>query len=294
MNRLIKEEITRISELMELPLITESEYRACQRFSNDSQKEELCLKIVSLKSWLHKYYGLDLNAIIQKKIEDLKSDIPDDLKQKFIKGAELLQSAGKISEEEKNKFIQDKVMGAKLVYFNGEWQPINKLNTNYYDLGELLTDLLYKGGDKSQVIIQKVIENPKQALTKLKPFIEKLINKYFKDPSVFNDYTKNTLGTSKSGEDAENKVKAELEKKGFKEEYSGGNGDLIDMDFGTDLIMSSPEHGIKTIQVKKNKFAWRPEDKYPYIDWVVIANPFTIYDNRTKEQIPLRYENNNI
>jgi hypothetical protein len=287
MNRLIKEEITRISELMKLPLITESKYLACQRFSDDSQKEELCLKIVSLKSWLHKYYGLNLDEIIQKKIEDLKSDIPEGLKQKFIKGAELLQSAGKISEEEKNNFIQDRVIGGKLVYLNGEWQPINKLNTNYYDLGELLTDLLYKGGDKSQVIIQKVIETPKQALTKLKPYIERLINKHFKDPNVFTGYTKNTIGTTKSGEDAENKVKAELEKKGFKEEYSGGNGDLIDMLFGTDLILSSPEHGIKTIQVKKNKFAWRPEDKYPYIDWVVIANPFTIYDNKTKEVVEL-------
>jgi len=288
MDKLINEEITRIGELMGLPpLITESEYRACQRYPENSQKHNLCQSIITLKSWLHKYYGLDLNNIIQDNIKDLRTDIPDDLKKKFIEGANLLQSAGKITEEEKNNFIENKVMGGKLVYFNGEWQPINKLNTNYYDLGELVTDLLFMGGNRAQPIIQKVIENPKEELSKLKPFIKRLINKYFDDPRVFNDYTKNTLGTTKSGEEAENKVREELEKKGFTEEYSGGNGDLIDMVFGTDLIMSHPDFGLKTIQVKTNKSAWRPEDEYPYVDWVVIANPFTIYDNKTKEKIKL-------
>ena len=59
------------------------------------------------------------------------------------------------------------------------------------------------------------------------------------------------------------------------------------MVFGTDLIMSHPDFGLKTIQVKKNKYAWRPEDEYPHVDWVVIANPFTIYDNKTKERVQL-------
>jgi hypothetical protein len=51
--------------------------------------------------------------------------------------------------------------------------------------------------------------------------------------------------------------------------------------------MSHPDFGLKTIQAKTNKYAWRPEDEYPYVDWVVIANPFTFYDNKTKEKIKL-------
>ncbi len=272
---------------MELQLITETRYYACKRFSDNSEKEKLCLKIASLKSWLHKNYGLNLNQVIRNKIKDLESDIPENLKKKFIKGAELLQSIGKIGKEEKNNFIENKVMVRKLVYINGEWQPINKLNTNYYDLAELLTDLIYKGGNKSEEIVQKTIKNPKQTLTELQPFIKRLIDKYFEDPKVFNDYTKNTINTTKIGEDAEDEVKKVLEKMGFKEEYIGGNGDFIDMVFGIDLIVSSSEYGFKTIQIKKNIGSWNPEDKYPYVDWIVTSDPFTIYDNKTKEKIKI-------
>ena len=62
---------------------------------------------------------------------------------------------------------------------------------------------------------------------------------------------------------------------------------MIDMSFGTDLIMTSPKYGTKTIQVKSNEGSWRRDDEYKYIDWIVIANPFTIYDNKTKEKIEL-------
>ena len=115
----------------------------------------------------------------------------------------------------------------------------------------------------------------------------RLFNEYFKNSEELNDYTKNIKRTSAVGEESENKVKEVLEKLGFKSDYEGGNGDLIDMVFGTDLIMSSPEHGTKTIQVKNSEYSWDKKDKYKYVDWVIIANPFTIYDNKTKEVIEL-------
>ena len=61
--------------------------------------------------------------------------------------------------------------------------------------------------------------------------------------------------------------------------------DLIDMIFGTDLIMSHPRFGVKTIQVKANEKAY--DQDYKYVDWIIIATPFTIYDNKTKEKIQL-------
>ena len=51
--------------------------------------------------------------------------------------------------------------------------------------------------------------------------------------------------------------------------------------------MTSPKYGTKTIQVKNTEKSWNRSDKYEYVDWVVIANPFTIYDNKTKEKIEL-------
>lgn len=287
MKDLINEEISRITGMMNIPILNESEYRECERFSEDKQKMLVCKKIASLKSWIHKDDGLGLKKIINNKIEDLKTDVPDELRQQFIKGAELLQSLGKIDERQKEYFINNKVGSSKLVYLSGEWQPINKLNTNYSDLAEMVTDLLYKGGDNAKPFIQGIIDQPTNGLLKLKPYLKKLVDKYFEDPSVLTDYTKNIQRASSIGESAENRVKETLEDMGFKSEYAGGNGDLIDMTFGTDLIMSSPKHGTKTIQVKNSERAWNRDDSYSYVDWVIIANPFKVYDNKTKKEIQI-------
>lgn len=283
----MNEDILRIKEMMNIPTLNESEYRECGRFSDSPQKMLVCRKISSLKGWLHKDDGLGLKNIINRKTEDLKTDIPDSLKQQFIEGANLLQTLGKITERQKDYFINNKVNSGRLVYMNGEWQPINKLNTNYSDLAEMVTDMIYKGGENSKPFIQNIIENPKSGLLKLKPYLERLINKYFDNPEVLSDYTRNIQRATAIGESAENRVKEVLEGMGFKSEYAGGNGDLIDMSFGTDLIMTSPTHGTKTIQVKNSERAWNRDDAYSYVDWVIIANPFTVYDNKTKEVIEL-------
>jgi hypothetical protein len=287
MERIIKEEINRISELMSLTEQKDSDYKTCERFAGSPQKMLVCRKIASLKGWLHNDGGLGLKRIINDKIKKLETEIPEEFKQHFIEGANLLLSIGKISDKELENFITNKVINNKLVYFDGVWQPVNKLNTNYADLAELLTDMIYRGGQKAKPTIQHVISNPEEGLLKIKPYLVRLFNEYFKNSEELNDYTKNIKRTSAVGEEAENKVKEVLEKLGFKSEYEGGNGDLIDMVFGTDLIMSSPEHGTKTIQVKNNEYSWDKKDKYKYVDWVIIANPFTIYDNKTKEVIEL-------
>ena len=287
MEKLLKEEILRITEMMEIKTPDESDYRACQRFSGSPQKMLVCKKITSLKSWLFKSDGLGLMNVIKSKIGSLESEIPEDLQNKFIEGANFLHSIGKITQRELDYFIDKKVKKNKLVYVDGEWQPINKLVSNYYDLAELLTDMVYRGGEKAKPTIQHIISDPEKALLKIKPYITKLIDNYFKKSEELNDYTKNTLVKTKEGEAAEAKAKEILEEFGFKTEYEGGNGDMIDMSFGTDLIMTSPKYGTKTIQVKSNEGSWRRNDEYKYIDWIVIANPFTIYDNKTKEKIEL-------
>jgi hypothetical protein len=286
MDRLIKENIDRIKELIG-NVITESEYRECERFASNKQKKFFCNRIASLKSNLHSEKGIGLRKIIDKRIAELETPIPQELQDKFIKGAELLQSLGKITEREKDYFIDKKVINNKLVYLNGEWQPINKLNTNYSDLAELLTDLIYRSDSNLKVTIQSMINNPEATLRRMKPEIESLLDEYFKDTNEFLDYTRNIQKTTAVGESAEKRVKEHLEDQGFKSLYDGGNGDLIDMAFGTDLIMEHPEMGVKTIQVKNSEKAWNRDDDYKNVDWVIIANPFTIYDNKTKETIQL-------
>jgi hypothetical protein len=282
MNKILKEDIERIKSLM-LESEGKNEYNFCDRFSGNKQKMYVCSKIGSLKGLLSRSNGLDLKTVIEKQISDLETEIPKDLQKKFIDCANYLESLGKITEDKKNDFIENNVINNKLVYLNGEWQPINKLNTNYFDLAELLTELIYK--NKNNTTFQAIIKDPKTTLMRMKSELKKMIEDYFEDPKMLFDYTKNIQRTTQQGESAERRVKEHLQDKGFKVEYEGGNGDLIDMVFGTDLIMSHPEFGVKAIQVKANEKAY--DRDYKYVDWVIIANPFSIYDNKTKEKIQL-------
>lgn len=282
MDKLIREDIERIKSLM-IESEGKTEYNFCDRFLGNKQKMYVCSKIGSLKGLLSRNDGLDLRTVIEKQISDLQTEIPQDLQDKFIDCAIFLESLGKITEKEKNNFIEKKVKNGKLVYLNGEWQPINKLNTNYFDLAEILTELIYK--NKNNTTFQAIIEDPKTTLMNMKSEIHTMIEEYFDDPKMLFDYTKNIQRTTQQGESAEQRVKEHLQDKGFKVEYEGGNGDLIDMAFGTDLIMSHPDFGVKTIQVKANEKAY--DQDYRYVDWVIIATPFTIYDNKTKKPIQL-------
>jgi hypothetical protein len=282
MDKLIIEDIKRIKSLM-IESEGKNEYNFCDRFSGNKQKKYVCSKIGSLKGLLSRYNGLDLRTVIDKQTSDLQTEIPQDLQEKFIDCAIFLESLGKITEKEKNNFIEKKVKNGKLVYLNGEWQPINKLNTNYFDLAEILTELIYK--NKNNTTFQAIINDPKTTLMNMKSEIHTMIEEYFDDPKMLFDYTKNIQRTTQQGESAEQRVKEYLQDKGFKVEYEGGNGDLIDMAFGTDLIMSHPDFGVKTIQVKANEKSY--DQEYEYVDWIIIATPFTIYDNKTKEKIQL-------
>ena len=86
-----------------------TEYNFCDRFSGNKQKMFVCKRVGSLKSFLSKSDGLNLKSVINERISDLETEIPQEYKDKFIEGANLLQSLGKISKSQKEKFIEDKV-----------------------------------------------------------------------------------------------------------------------------------------------------------------------------------------
>lgn len=279
---LIKEELKKyINENQKDDLM----YNACSRFSGDEEKKKLCLRIISTQGWLSKNHNYNLQEVIDEILEPIKLPYTEEQKNKFTEGAKLLFDLGKISKGRLYYFIKDNIKNGKLVLINGKWHPVNKLNTNYADLAELLTDLLYKS-ERSIPIRNKILQNPKEGLMLIKPKIKELLEKYFKDPTHYYDYVKNINYRSKIGENAENNVRDKLEEKGFKLLYQGGEGDLIDMTFGVDLIMSHPDFGSKTIQVKSNE-SWDKSLDYKYCDWIIVSEPFTIYDNKTKEVVEL-------
>lgn len=269
-------------------IIKENEniYYACDQFRNDETKRKLCRKIYSQGSWLYEADKLGLQPIIDEILKPIKKPLTKDQIKKLRSGTDILVKIGKISKGRQYYLIKDIIENKGSVLINGKWAPVNKLNTNTADLAELITDLLYKS-PKAQPIIQKIIEDPKAGLTTIQPKLQELLTKYFQNPESFFDYVKNIEFRSERGGKAEENVKQTLEDFGFVTEYQGGDGDFIDMLFGIDLIMSNNDFGLKTIQVKVNEDALDSNRQYKYVDWIVISEPFTIYDNKTKEVINL-------
>jgi hypothetical protein len=91
----------------------------------------------------------------------------------------------------------------------------------------------------------------KNYLSSIKDKLEKVLDKYI-DISEYRSFVRNTTVLSQIGEQAENDVKKILEKYGMKTLYQGGDGDFIDMLFGTDLIISDGGK-TTTIQVKSKE-----------------------------------------
>jgi len=283
MRDLIKEELNKIKKRTLLE--NNEDYYPCQRFTGNKLKYALCKRIASTGSWLYDDKGLRMKSIIMDTLKPLYSEYDEDEKKKFTKGARILKKIDKIDEGLFNWFIQKYVNQNTIVKVNGKWHPVNKLNTNHRDLSEFLTDLITKTGDRN--LISQIIQDPKQGLNSIKSELPTFIGDHFEDTQDIFDYTKNTNFTSRIGEEAEESVKNKLEEMGFTVVYQGGDGDIIDMIFGTDLIVGRPDLRYKTVQVKRNEGSWDRSKQYKFVDWVIIADPFTIYDNKTKQPVEL-------
>lgn len=259
-------------------------------------------KINSLKSWLSRSNGLGLQSVVGDILESIKTNVSDEEIQKYTEGADLLRSTGKISDSAYNKFIED-LPNKNLVYIDGKWHPVNKLNTNYSDLAKLLTDLLYKSKNNGRPAATEIInvinstddENEiKKVFLKYKPNMGGLFSQYIKSPEELLGYTDNIRKNSEWGERIENEVANKmLSIPGYELLYQGGDGDFVDMVFSTDLIFKSPRNEVKTIQVKSSEAQARAfikdvsEGRHKAVDILIypVRDEFKIYsvkDGETK------------
>jgi len=250
----------------------------CDNFSGDAN--EVCKRLNKLGSWLSDYKGLNMRKIIDDKLSSLQSPVPEDKKESYINALKLIYSTGKYNRDEIIA-AKNKIDNSRLVFSDGEWHFVNKLNTNYSDLSELLTELFVRGN-----VIQKLKNTPniQDYLLSIKDSLSKLLDKYFLNAEEYKNFINNTQLNSSVGEESEQKIEDFLESNGFKIEYRGGNGDFIDMIFGADIIARHPKFGLKLIQVKYSGPYWESLSKYN-VDWIGIGKDLQIYDAKTKQNI---------
>ncbi len=251
------------------------EYEKCSHFSKNPKHNRLCGTLITLGKFL--YDDLGLKKIISEKIKlmseikNLNGDYQEPLS--ILYGKEGYESIEKNGDDYYLKHLVDKNV---LYDDNGNWHFVNKLNTNYADLAELLTELLIRGGVADK-ICNKNKESLKKYLLSIKPKLLTVLDRYF-SLDEYKEFIRNTKYLSQIGEDAEDEVKKVLEKFGMKTLYEGGHGDYIDMLFGIDLIMDYKGR-VYTIQVKnkvETMLRTSSYKKYDKLDYFAAPTKFGV------------------
>ena len=246
----------------------EIDYKCCERFYGNEKL--VCDNIRKLGSWLGDYDGLNMKDIVNKLLEDDKQC--EDMNPKYQKPMGYLYKTGIVKDIIKKSdgtYYTKKLNNCCLVKDeNGEWDYVNKLNTNYNDLSELLTTLFLKGGKIDELTKLNVAEIKSYLLNLRKNnVLLKLFMKYF-TIDEYRDFTYNTKGNTVRGDYVEDLTKQMLEKEGYTTLYEGGNGDFIDMKYGVDLIVEK-DGDINLVQVKSRAVTAKystTKDSYRYIN----------------------------
>jgi hypothetical protein len=234
-----------------------------------NKRLEISKRLSSFKYWLYESKGLGLQQIIDFTLDPLKNNISQEEVDKYTVGANILKSNGKINESRYQSFLK-LLSERKLIYTddegkigpNGKWHPVNKLNTNYSDLADLLTELLIRsynsGNVVSKNILQRVTGNTsdeecKKILLKHKHKFQQLFDSYLVSPNELLKFTKNIKVNSGYGETLENNIINRLKDIGYNLLYQGGDGDFIDMIFSVDFIIER-NGNVSTIQAKTSEY----------------------------------------
>lgn len=273
----------------------------------ENKRLEIERRLNSFKYWLYENKGLGIEKIIDEILDPLKINIRQEEINKHIFGINLLKNNGNISEIQHNNFIKN-LPNRKLVYTNnnreidsnGVWDYVNKLNTNYSDIADILTELLirsYPEGDfvdfVGTLLSKDSDEESKNILLKHKHKIPQLFTTYLTSPMELLNFTKNAVINSDYGEKLENNIIKKLKSNGAELLYQGGNGDFIDMLLSVDFIIKTKK-GISTIQSKSNESQLDTfiidynNGKHKAVDLVIYPKNskyviFMVKDNITKE-----------
>lgn len=262
----------------------ETNYERCSHFKDNEEHRKLCYELYTLGTFLYKDLGL--KDIINQKIR-LMGEVKN-LNEKYQEPLELLYNTGKFNDISVvgGKYYTKKLTDLSTLYDEkGGWHYINKLNTNYADLAELLTELFIRGGVTNKLVNKNKL-GLKKYLDSIKGQLIGVLDRYF-SLDEYKEFIRNTKHLSKKGEQAEDDVKKVLENFGMRTLYTGGHGDFIDMLYGIDLIMDYKGKNY-LIQVKNTEdqaLKSAEYTRYRKLDYFIAPTNFGIIIKTTNGRI---------
>lgn len=255
-------------------------------FINESSKQEkeyLSNKVSNLGFYFI-VYKLKMRMIVDRLLSEMAAT--KDYNSMYQNALSLLSKTGKFDDIKGSdgSFYTNKLSNLSLVTDDeGRWNPVNKLNTNYIDLSDLLIDVIDLSGKLSELssifgLLPTGISQRANYTNEMKSWLENFVNSndiysiIISNSIDIRNYTKAIKRNSAIGESAEYKIAELIKNKGLNILYQGGDGDFIDMIYGCDLIVGNPKNDkIYTVQVKSKsenaKKAFDDRGKYPGIDW---------------------------
>jgi len=215
---------------------TQSEVQSETQSPEQLLKIEICELIAKQGPFLYKSDGLGFQEAIEKTLGYSVIDY-NPKKQAVLK---ILYDTGRFRngylkitltngyyESEKLKEVK------QVLDQNGNYDPVNKLNTNWFDIAELIYDIMDKDGQSTSL---RDLNYYKMRDRLSEYFSGKVISDILKDFEL-RKYITNNRTKSLIGEEAENFVKDCFDMKGMVCVFQGGDGDPIDMVYGIDLIL---------------------------------------------------------
>lgn len=217
-------------------------------------KNQIFGKINNLRGFLFEKDGLNMQFVINKKINDAGETTPrpDMVVQK--KYANLLFDLGKIDKKSLNRFLWV-LNNDKRVHVDGKWHIVNKSNSNYSFLAQLLTDILLE--NNLEHILQPISETNdmtviKDILLKNKTDILEIMDETLDIDDLIKLSEERLGDTDVIGNKTEDEAIKWLQDKGMRVMKVGGDGDLIDIFFGIDVFVQY-KGKIFTVQVKTSE-----------------------------------------
>jgi hypothetical protein len=268
-------------------------------------KTQFCRNVANLKSWIYKNDGLGFQSAVEEILSSMSEVIDFNKDPKYQIPLKYLKDTGRFDNKSDFKFIDKLPDGTyyaksisnfnQVLDSNGNYDPVNKLNTNYSDLAELIFDIISK--EDTSIISKSLKLDDKSLKVELSNFFsgKNLVELINKNVSDIRYYVSNNRRMSSIGDNVEVFVKNKFEsiekngEKVYKCVYQGGDGDPVDMVYGVDLIiekLSSDE--FKLVQVKSSPMVAKSsstEWRYSNIDLFCskIGDKVIIYTKKDQE-----------